>query len=244
MAIAYAAWLRMGPFRWRYSAILLRDERHPDAAPITSSKFGEAAEPQVRADAVRWSCTSLASTGTWHAAQRGPSVTLCPGVEWHCLMPRADACVEVAGEAWQGLGYVECIEMRVPPWRLPIEELRWGRWIGDQSSMVWIEWKGGNTRRWILHNAVSIPSLALDDSCVRADAANLTLAQTTTLRDGELASTVLNAAPCLRRLSPPRMLQTRETKWISEGILSAPGAAVERGWAIHEVVKFAGGRSR
>lgn len=244
VAIAYAAWLRMGPFHWRYSALLLHDERRPSTSPITSSKFGEAPEPQVLADAVRWSCASLAFAGTWRAAQRGPTLTLYPGVEWSCLMPRADARLEVAGETWQGLGYVECIDMRIPPWRLPIDELRWGRWIGDKFSLVWIEWRGGDTRRWMLHNAAPISCQDLDDSGARAEGSGLTLARTATLRDGELGPTVLQAAPCLRRLAPARMVQARETKWLSQGMLRTPSDREDRGWAIHEVVKFTGERPR
>lgn len=243
LAIAYAAWLRMGPFRWTYSAVLLRDERFPSNAPETRAKFAEASEPEVSAHEVRWNSRSLAISGTWHAIQQGPRLTLHPGVVWNVLMPSASVRIETRGESWEGRGYVECIEMHLPPWRLPIDELRWGRWIGEQSSLVWIEWKGSQTRRWMLRDAAPVHAFSLDDFAIRTSSDDLVLAPIATLREGQLGTSVLAAAPCLRRLSPARMLQAHETKWLSQGILRNQSAALDRGWAIHEVVRFAGGHA-
>ena len=48
-------------------------------------------------------------------------------VDWTCEMPRARTRIgEVCGD-----GYAEVLHMTVPPWKLPIDELRWGRFHGQ-----------------------------------------------------------------------------------------------------------------
>ena len=59
--------------------------------------------------------------------------------------PAAEVSVSLRGFApLRGTGYAERILITIPPWRLPIRELRWGRWIGEAASrsVVWIDWRG------------------------------------------------------------------------------------------------------
>lgn len=242
VVIGYAAWLRLGVLRWRYSGLLVRQL---GCSATTRSKFGAAREPSVHRDGVDWACEELGVTGRWRATsgKGGVRRTLAPGVDWDAVLPSSHAEVEICGERWSGVGYVECMEMRVPPWRLPIDELRWGRWIGERTSIVWIEWKQRETMRCVICDGCTVACASLGDREVRGESWNLELQRDTTLREGELGKTVLSTAPCLKRLSPVRMVQTREEKWLSRGMLTSE-RGVEHGWAVHEVVAFGPGHER
>jgi|SRR5437588_3507654 len=74
-------------------------------------------------------------------------------IEWHCVHPRARTTVDLGdGVVIQGLGYVERLEMTVAPWNLPLEGLRWGRFLSDSGSVVWIDWQGEYVRKIVLEN--------------------------------------------------------------------------------------------
>ena len=44
----------------------------------------------------------------------------------------------------EGTGYAERLELSIRPWRLPIRELRWGRFVSEGASMAWIDWQGAD----------------------------------------------------------------------------------------------------
>src|SRR5262245_19565399 len=52
--------------------------------------------------------------------------------------------------ATNGRGYAEQLRMTVAPWRLGIDRLWWGRFCGDQHSLVWIVWEGRHPLRLVL----------------------------------------------------------------------------------------------
>jgi hypothetical protein len=156
-------------------------------------------------------------------------------VEWRCLLPGASADTGSVS----GLGYVERLRLTIAPWRLPIRSLRWGRFVSARHSLVWIDWRGDFERRlvWLDGKAVAAVG-AGDDGFEIEGGARLALDCGLTIRRGPLGSTVLSAVPGLDRIAPARMLQVEEWKWRSAAILECPGEAADRGWAIHEVVRW------
>jgi hypothetical protein len=130
-------------------------------------------------------------------------------VDWLCEMPRAKVRIgEMRGE-----GYAELLHMTVPPWKLPIDELRWGRFIGGEKWAVWIEWRGASPQSWTFGDGA--PALRLEDQRVLTDR-----------RIGD-------AVPLIKWLLPRRIRNARERKWCSRASLGD-----DRGWAIHEIVSF------
>ncbi|MDO4642463.1 MAG: hypothetical protein Q4A74_01330 [Cardiobacteriaceae bacterium] len=47
-------------------------------------------------------------------------------IDWHCHTPQTTFSAQIAEQRWQGTGYAETLEMTLPPWYLPMHELRWG----------------------------------------------------------------------------------------------------------------------
>ena len=58
------------------------------------------------------------------------------------MQPRSRVEVLVGDCEFNGLGYAECLTVTVPPWQLPIRQLRWGRFVAPDRSLAWIDWQG------------------------------------------------------------------------------------------------------
>lgn len=237
--IGYAATLSWRGLALHYSSVLmLRGPREAVESRTTLQGFSA---PEVAGSYVRWRAPRLKVSGDWEA--RAPAIkrTLLESadgaIEWHCLQPGARAEVYVGeGLRLAGAGYVEHLTMTIPPWRLPFDELRWGRFLSDEDELVWINWRGEQPLNLSFHNGVCVKGALLTDQGLEAGGARLDLCDHTVLRDGPLVETALHAVPGARRLFPLRILRTHERKWLSRGVLSGPRAGA--GWAIHEVVRW------
>jgi hypothetical protein len=238
--IGYAASLRWKSLSLNYSSMLLR---RPFEGVTTKTTLQAFSAPEVTGTRVGWSSPRLGVVGNWEAAARPFKRTLLESaegdIEWDCLQPRARAEVSVeGGRRLEGLGYAERLTMSVPPWRLPFEELRWGRFLSDEDALVWVDWRGARALSLVLHNGVRVEGALVTDHELAAGETRLALGESAVLREGSLGETALRGVPGAHRLFPFRILRTRECKWLSRGVLTKPGAGATTGWAIHEVVRW------
>jgi hypothetical protein len=138
-----------------------------------------------------------------------------------------------------GLGYAEHLTMTVPPWKLPIQTLRWGRFTSASDWIVWIDWQGEFSRRIVYRNGKNAaPSVLEDDRIEFDDGYRLRMDRSLTIREGALGTTALSAVPGIRKTFPARLLEIDECKWRSRGRLEKPGSPAVEGWAIHEIVTW------
>ena len=162
-------------------------------------------------------------------------------VDWTCLLPsaRAELLLPDGGIA-RGLGYAERLELTIRPWRLPIEELRWGRFLCPEASLAWIEWRGPAPLSLALLDGrpARLASVDADSVVLSEPAARLDLAPGTVLREGLLGGSVLGRVPALRRSLPGRMLRVHETRWLARGALDLGSGARHEGDVVHEVVRW------
>lgn len=159
-------------------------------------------------------------------------------VDWNCLQPRARVSLRCDGACLEGIGYAEVLTLTIPPWRLPMRTLRWGRFASPLHSLTWIDWQGERQIQVALHDGKECVQPSISDRVVRLDAQYfLELDCGAVLRDGELGRTVLTATPGLQRIFPRWMRGIRETKWRSYGVFSR-GDERDSGWAIHESVEW------
>lgn len=158
-------------------------------------------------------------------------------VRWNCLQPRSLVKLRVGERELTGLGYAECLTMTLPPWQLPLRELRWGRFVSAADSLTWVDWQGKHTSSFAVHNGCVCELLSVSDSEIAIRDATLCMEESLTLRAGRLGATVLPGAPALGRLLPRSLADIEEEKWRSRGTLSAPGYK-SKGWVIHEVVHW------
>jgi hypothetical protein len=227
--VGYCARLHCGGFSVSYSSVLdSRGQRH--CLRPSSIDAGETG--------IRWRTPALGIDAQWRGSTAAIRKTIFQdeegAVDWHCVIPGGSCS---AGR--EARGYVECLHLTIPPWRLPIECLRWGRFLGARNSLIWIDWIGGAASRNVYLNGLPVSTEEIgDDGLALADGRRLILDRGLVFRSGALGSTVFNAVPGLDRIAPVRMFRVEETKWRSRSIFSVPGEPADEGWSIHEVVRW------
>ena len=240
--IGYCAQVQWRALVIHYSSALTR-QRDSGTRNRTSTRRCPA--PALAGSILRWSSPRLSVEGTWEAidppCRRTLLATEAGSVEWRCEMPRARAEISLEhGRQVRGLGYGEFLEMTIAPWELPIDELRWGRFVSDTDAMTWIDWSGAHPLTVVVCNGNVSSSAAVSDRLITVDnkRAILRIEEPRVLREGPLARTVLAKIPGVRKLLPERILKTHECKWRSRGTLEEDGRIRSTGWVIHEVVRW------
>jgi len=235
-AILYCADIRFRGLRGSYSSILLADQY----SSTTRSSVGRLG---VHLDGQRFQVDfpRLNASGTWtaeapaveHVMYANPSGS----VHWNCLQPASSVRLAIGGRELVGLGYAECLTLTLPPWQLPMRQLKWGRFVSERDSLAWIDRRGPYSVQIGVHNGSKHENLTISDNEISLAGATLRLSETLALRSGTLGSTVLPGLPALAKLLPGNLFNIDEKKWRSLGVLEAQGRQ-SRGWAIHEVVQW------
>jgi len=210
--IAYRAELRWGAVAIGYASVL----RHREKTEVRST-LRACPLPELRGDELLWEAPPLRIEGRWRALAPAARETVSQGVDWICVQPRSEVELRLDGRTLRGLGYAEELKLTVPPWKLPIDELRWGRWVAKDRGLVWIDWRGPHSKKVSIGGEPS--ELALDEGRV--------------LRSGAIGETALSIIPDLHKVFPGRIVGLHETKWLARGRIGS-----SEGWAIHEIVKW------
>jgi hypothetical protein len=237
VVICYAAALRWGLLHLGHTSLLARRGRS-----TSSTRLGRPPAPSIDCSGITFDVPRLRLRGIWRGAPHESERVLWSSprgqVRWQCHLPMADVELEHAGRALRGTGYVEHLTLEVAPWRLPIQELRWGRFHGEGRSLVWIQWTGDAPLRLCLRDGVEVEAGAIGDAGFDCSAGRLELANAGVLRHGRLGRTAL-AHGLLAMLPLPRAVRSmQETKWLADARLF-DGARCCAGSAVHEVVRWA-----
>jgi len=240
--IGYLAELRWKSLTIRYQSLLLHSAGE---GTQTSFSLRSSPPPSISGPVLKWKSSPLRLEGTWTALEPPIRATILDSdagtIEWHCLQPRATASVRIGkAAAICGLGYAEHLRMTIPPWRLPLKELRWGRFLSETDSLVWIDWRGPYSKQVVFHNGAEAQAESITEQQValKGRAAILIFEESSVLRQGTLAKTALTKIPNVQKLFPESVLGIRECKWKSRAVLHRNGIPDTRGWAIHEVVQW------
>jgi hypothetical protein len=238
--VAYSADLSWRRLHVGYEGAL---EARAGHEPVASSSLGSHGAPLVDGSEITWHSPALAIKGIWRLGPAPIRETIYRSadgvVEWSCLMPAASARLESRSGTLDGCGYVEHLRMTVPPWRLPIASLRWGRIATEDEAIVWIQLLGDFHATIAYSGGARVTPLHVDDGRVAlADGTTVEIDRGSVLRRGSLGTTILSSIPALRRLAPLRILSTEECKWLSRATVTRPGRAARETWAIHELVTW------
>ena len=236
LCIAYRAELNVAGAQLATASLLRFDDRGGLRSRWTVRSCPEPSGEDV----LSWQAPPLDLSARFERRDPSCSATLLDGpggtVRWTCTHPRAAVEMRIAGEVLRGIGYAEVLDLTVPPWKLPIDELRWGRLLTVSHGVVWIEWRGSHPQRLVLVDGIPT-SGEVEERGLRAGGARALLHEPRVLRSGRIGETVVSAVPRLERLVPGRILGLEETKWRSRGTLQI-GSCKEEGWAIHELVRW------
>jgi hypothetical protein len=198
--------------------------------------------PEISGDCVVWESENLACSGKWqNIGSKLPALKLFENdvgsVIWNARFPLSEVRIKRSGSELVGLGYAEKLDLTIPPWRLPIEELRWGRFISKDIYVVWVEWSGSQPLRVVYLNGRKIKDATVSDNGVHWEGGTLQHKQFSVLREGPLVATVLPKIPGIRTIFPEKILNMHERKWLSSSVFMLNGIT-HRGWTIHEIVQF------
>lgn len=237
----------LGHLRWKSLAVHFQSalvHRNRDGTRETFS-WRRGTPPHIQQNSVQWNSKALRISGAWSALESSVETRIFESqegnVDWQCVQPRARATVRIGtAKGLHGFGYAEHLRLTIPPWRMPLKELRWGRFLSESESVVWIDWRGGYSRRIVLLDGCQVQAEKITDRQVvfEGNEAVLDLDEICVLREGTLAEGALHIPRKLTALLPFQALSIHECKWRSRGVLRRGNAAPSTGWAIHEVVQW------
>ena len=238
--IGYAARISWGPLAARCAETLLWGA---DQQPALNRTVLGGALPSVTVEGVHWLSPAVRAQGWWRPLGPGLAPVILHAeaagkIEWTACCPAARVGVTIGDQRREGLGYAERLVLTLPPARLPLRELRWGRFIAEGQNCAWIRWRGPRERCWGFHNGRPVEATMPVDDELGWNGHRLQLDRGRTLRTGRVADTVFKDAPWLRRLVPAPLRNVEETKWCSRGVLTDSQGQAHAGWAIHEIALF------
>ncbi len=247
VAVAYSARLSFAGVVLTYASTLVSCAGTPAQE---DSAFGGADALRLEnmgleADAVlTWHHPALSVRGSWR--RLGPAIeqrllrSSGGDISWRCEMPRACVELDAGGRRITGSGYAEHLTLTLPPWRLPFNYLRWGRFVSRTGSVIWIAWEGADRRQFVWHDGVLQPEAVIDARAIHglAGGATLHLDEPRDICDRPVFAKLAGRLPHgLRRASGP-IASMVEHKMIAPSRLVVPGECTNLGWSVFEEVRW------
>lgn len=241
VVIVYVARMEWGRIRVRYASTL-------QCTPLQSTREAATVHgvewPRFAGGTMTWEHAALGVSGRWCRDTPPVEKTLVSGqsgdIQWMCYMPRARAVVQYGDGAFAGHGYVERLRLTIPLSRLPFRTLRWGHHASDRHSVVWIDWTGGDARRWVWLDGREQPDAVVTDSGVSGCAGgdSLQLSDSRDVVDRRVLAGLGGVLPVLGRHLVGALADMHEHKMLSRSAIVKAGHATDHGWALHEVVTW------
>lgn len=237
-AIAYWGEVRWGRLHPHVSALQLGNRTH---GPMPWRTSAQDVGPPCVEGGIRWHADPL---DLLIEGRRGaPSVTrellaTSQGrITWTAELPRAAMRMHCGHQTLEGLGYAERLDLTLLPWRIPVDTIRWGRFIAPDASLVWIEWQGDHPLTLLLRDGEPIDAAIIAEEVVTAtDGTTLTITEPQLLTDDRVSGLLAPLEILQTIMSPIGKLHQR--RWLSRGLLQRPGLPPSTGWVIHEFVEW------
>ena len=158
---------------------------------------------------------------------------------WNCHHPKALAEIAYNGNIYRGYGYAETLISTIKPWNLPINELRWGRFLSDSYTLIWINWKGKYSLNKILCNNIEYDDAVFENDIIIFDngAYELKFSEIQLVRKGKLSG-LFSKMSLLKVFFNRRILDTIETKYKARSTFIRNSAFLSNGWSLFEVVTW------
>ncbi|MDP4175314.1 MAG: hypothetical protein Q8933_15170 [Bacteroidota bacterium] len=240
--IIYIGRLKFGRLNIYYSS-LLRKIPHEKSSDIYTLKKYEA--PQINEKTFFWKSKDLGVELNFLQAGNSAKkniIEIPEGfIKWHCIHTKSIGELVVNGkECFKGLGYVERLDMTIKPWKLPFNELRWGRYISDKNSIVWIDIRGEFNYSMLLNDKAECDDpLFYDDRITFANTKNaLQFYAPEDIRKGEIISSTFSKIKMINKFIPSGLLKIYEDKSVAKADLLQSNDLIDTGWALYEVVRW------
>lgn len=239
VAIAYRGELRWGRLRPQFSGVFV-DAGGGARTPWRMSGRS-VAPPVLDADGLVWSAAPLDLRVAGIRQEAGFAHRLLETtqgtIDWRCELPRAAMRIQVGDRVLEGHGYAERLDLTLLPWRIPADEIRWGRFLAPGASVVWIEWRGETPLRVVFRDGRLVAATLVSEALVAgSEGWTLALEEHRVLSADRLGGLLAPLKPLSAVVAPIAAVQ--QTRWLSRGTLRANGTGPVEGWAIHELVRW------
>lgn len=155
---------------------------------------------------------------------------------WNCHHPKALAEVIYNGNIYKGFGYAETLFIPVRPWNLPIDELRWGRFLSESYTLIWISWKGKYPINKIFFNSIEYNDVIFEEDMILFNGRmyELKFSEIQLIRKGTL-SELLSKMKFLKLFFNHRFLNSVEIKYKARTSLNKNSLVLSNGWSLFEI---------
>ncbi len=243
--IFYAAKLTWYGWSATYTSWLRYDET---SGVVVKSRFRNVQIPQINGELITWNDAKFGVNGRWESKAKMVQARLFDAEEgfldWNCYQPASKVQLKINDRLLEGRGYAEQLVLTAPPWKIPMDELRWGRFGSEEINVVWIELRERERRQWLWLNGEKVENCIIEDDhlSISEKTLILTLDRAVVLESEQKIFSVVEKLvryiPGFNNVIPLRFLMADETKWLSKGQLYSQHNAVGSGMAVHELVNF------
>jgi hypothetical protein len=156
---------------------------------------------------------------------------------WNCHHPKCITEINFAGKIFNGYGYAETISLPLKPWNLPLDELKWGRFLSDDYTIIWINCRGVQPVNKLFFNNAEIDDAEFKEDVISfcGGIYQLRFKEIQPIRKGRL-SKIFSGNPWLKFLFNKRILNTLEKKYKAKTSLSKRSESLSDGWSIYETI--------
>ena len=212
------------------------------------SRFRNVQFPQIKDDIITWYDPKFGISGTWESMAAMIQARIFDSeegfLEWKCFQPASKVQLKINNSVLDGRGYAEQLILTVPPWKIPMNELRWGHFGSDENIMIWIELREEKIQQWVWLNGEVIENCIIEDDLITLPEKDLILnLDRGVLLESEkkifsIAEKIVRFIPGFKKVLPLNFLMADETKWLSKGQVRTNQNILSTGTAIHEFVNF------
>ena len=220
----------------------------PSVGVSQKSRFRNVQMPEKTESLITWNDSQFDVKGTWKSLTKPLQARLFDSnegyLDWKCFQPASKVQLRINKRTIEGKGYAEQLVLTALPWKIPMDELRWGRYGSNENHIVWIELREEEKRQWLWLNGKKIETCIIEDDHISIPEKDVTLKldKGVVLESEKKIYTVveklLHYIPRFNKVMPLKFLNADEFKWLSKGELQARGKTISTGMAIHELVNF------
>ena len=160
-------------------------------------------------------------------------------LSYNCHHPKALTKIFYYGRTYEGFGYSESLFSEIKPWNLPIDELRWGRFLSDSYTLIWIYWKGKFTLNKMFFNDREYNDAVFENESVVFDNGTyrLNFSDMQVIRQGKLAG-LFSKMKLLRMFINHKILNALEIKYKAKTVFSKNSIDLSTDWSLFEIVTW------
>ncbi len=212
------------------------------------SRFRNTQPPIVKDGLITWSDEKFGIDGRWRFNGNPLKSRLIDSEEgqlnWYCLQPASNVLLRIKNKVLEGRGYAEQLILTIPPWNIPMHELRWGHFGSNEYQLVWIEIRENSKKQWLWLNGEEMNNCIIEDDHIEIPEKNylIKLNQEVVMESGKKIYSVVEKlveyVPGFKKIMPLQFLMANNSKWLSNGQFQKNGKTITNGIAIHECVNF------